>query len=268
MNRKHLGRQSVRFDFPPSILSYASVVGKKEGEGPLAAYFDQISTDTHFGQTTWEKAESQMQTLALQEALKKASLSPSSVHMLFAGDLLNQCIGTSFAARGTDIPFYGLYGACSTMAESLSSCRHGRRRRLRRACRRHDLLPFCLRRAAIPAAPGIRRTADPHGTVDRHRLRRCLGGPQSGAALYSRIYHRKNRGSKNHRRQQHGRGYGSGLCGHGAGPFSGHRPEPQRLRPHCVRRPGQGGQRAGPGSVPPGGTFIGRQAGRLRHHDL
>ena len=120
MNRKHLGRQSVRFDFPPSILSYASVVGKKEGEGPLAAYFDQISTDTHFGQTTWEKAESQMQTLALQEALKKASLSPSSVHMLFAGDLLNQCIGTSFAARGTDIPFYGLYGACSTMAESLS----------------------------------------------------------------------------------------------------------------------------------------------------
>ncbi len=120
MNRKHLGRQSVRFDFPPSILSYASVVGKKEGEGPLAAYFDQISTDTHFGQTTWEKAESQMQTLALQEAMKKPSLSPSSVHMLFAGDLLNQCIGTSFAARGTDIPFYGLYGACSTMAESLS----------------------------------------------------------------------------------------------------------------------------------------------------
>lgn len=120
MNRKHLGRQSVRFDFPPSILSYASVVGKKEGEGPLAAYFDQISTDTHFGQTTWEKAESQMQALALQEALKKVSLSPSSVHMLFAGDLLNQCIGTSFAARGTDIPFYGLYGACSTMAESLS----------------------------------------------------------------------------------------------------------------------------------------------------
>ena len=120
MNRKHLGRQSVRFDFPPSILSYASVVGKKEGEGPLAAYFDQISTDTHFGQPTWEKAESQMQTLALQEALKKASLSPSSVHMLFAGDLLHQCIGTSFAARGTDIPFYGLYGACSTMAESLS----------------------------------------------------------------------------------------------------------------------------------------------------
>jgi stage V sporulation protein AD len=120
MQGKHLGRQSVRFPFPPSIISYASVVGKKEGEGPLSTYFDQISTDTKFGQPTWEKAESQMQTLALQEALKKGSIASSEVDMLFAGDLLNQCIGTSFAARGTDIPFYGLYGACSTMAESLS----------------------------------------------------------------------------------------------------------------------------------------------------
>jgi stage V sporulation protein AD len=120
MQGKHLGRQSVRFPFPPSIISCASVVGKKEGEGPLSSYFDQISTDTKFGQPTWEKAESQMQTLALQEALKKGSIASSEVDMLFAGDLLNQCIGTSFAARGTDIPFYGLYGACSTMAESLS----------------------------------------------------------------------------------------------------------------------------------------------------
>ncbi len=117
---KHLGRQSLRFNFPPSILSYASIVGKKEGEGPLAAYFDEIHEDTKFGQETWEKAESQMQTLALQTALKKGDISSASVDMLFAGDLLNQCIGTSFAARGTDIPFYGLYGACSTMAESLS----------------------------------------------------------------------------------------------------------------------------------------------------
>ncbi len=120
MQTKHLGRQTVRFDFPPSIVSAASVVGKKEGEGPLRDYFDEISRDAHFGQSTWEQAESQMQTLALQTALKKAALSPAQVDMLFAGDLLNQCIGTSFAARGTGIPFYGLYGACSTMAESLS----------------------------------------------------------------------------------------------------------------------------------------------------
>jgi stage V sporulation protein AD len=120
MQRKHLGRQTVRFDFPPSILAAGSVVGKKEGQGPLQPYFDIVSEDTKFGQQTWEQAESQMQTLALQTALKKAKLAPSQVDMLFAGDLLNQCIGTSFAARGTDIPFYGLYGACSTMAESMS----------------------------------------------------------------------------------------------------------------------------------------------------
>lgn len=120
MQQKHLGRQTVRFDNPPSIIASASVVGKKEGEGPLKDYFDQVSEDTKFGQNSWEKAESQMQTLALQAAMKKASISASQVDMLFAGDLLNQCIGTSFAARGTDIPFYGLYGACSTMAESLS----------------------------------------------------------------------------------------------------------------------------------------------------
>lgn len=120
MLTKHLGQQTVRFNFPPSILATASVVGKKEGEGPLRTCFDLVSEDTKFGQNTWEKAESQMQTLALQTVLKKASISSSQVDMLFAGDLLNQCIGTSFAARGTDIPFYGLYGACSTMAESLS----------------------------------------------------------------------------------------------------------------------------------------------------
>lgn len=117
---KHLGRQSVRFDFPPSIHAYASVAGKKEGEGPLRAYFDYISGDTKFGQETWEKAESKMQSLALETALRKGAVSEANIDMLFAGDLLNQCIGTSFAVRGTDIPFYGLYGACSTMAESLS----------------------------------------------------------------------------------------------------------------------------------------------------
>ena len=117
---KHLGRQTVRFDSPPSILAAASVAGKKEGEGPLGTCFDLVSQDTTFGQSSWEKAESQMQSLALQKALEKASLPPEQVDMLFGGDLLNQCIGSSFAARGTDIPYYGLYGACSTMAESLS----------------------------------------------------------------------------------------------------------------------------------------------------
>ena len=120
MQQNHLGKQTLLFSSRPSVLSYASIAGKKEGEGPLASGFDQISEDTKFGMDTWEQAESQMQTLALQTALKKASLSPAAVDVLFGGDLLNQCIGTAFSMRGTDIPFVGLYGACSTMAESLS----------------------------------------------------------------------------------------------------------------------------------------------------
>ena len=120
MKNKKLGRQSVAFATPPSVAGYASVVGKKEGEGPLAATFDLIQQDDTFGEKSWEKAESAMQKLALAAALDKAGLSASGLDYILAGDLLNQCIGTGFAVRGQNVPFYGLYGACSTMAESLS----------------------------------------------------------------------------------------------------------------------------------------------------
>ena len=96
------------------------MVGKKEGEGPLADSFDQINQDDSFGEKTWEKAETAMQKLALSSALDKAGLSASALDYILAGDLLNQCIGSGFAVRGQDVPFFGLYGACSTMAESLS----------------------------------------------------------------------------------------------------------------------------------------------------
>ena len=105
---------------PPAIRAFAAVVGKKEGEGPLGDWFDQVHEDTTFGQKTWEQAESKMQQLAAQEVLQKAGLSPQDVGLLFAGDLLNQCIGSSFGLQQFELPFYGLYGACSTMAESLS----------------------------------------------------------------------------------------------------------------------------------------------------
>ncbi|MCI8477041.1 MAG: stage V sporulation protein AD [Oscillospiraceae bacterium] len=120
MTTKKLGRQTVAFASPPSIAGHANVVGKKEGEGPLADTFDHIEQDDTFGEKSWEKAESTMQKMALAAALDKAKQSASSMDYLFAGDLLNQCIGSSFAVRGQDIPFYGLYGACSTMAEGLS----------------------------------------------------------------------------------------------------------------------------------------------------
>lgn len=119
MTVKKLGRQTLAFANPPAIAGYASVVGKKEGDGPLAAFFDLINQDDSFGESSWEKAESAMQRLALQSALDKAGQAPSSLDMLFAGDLLNQCIASSFAVRGQDVPFLGLYGACSTMAEGL-----------------------------------------------------------------------------------------------------------------------------------------------------
>ena len=120
MTNKKLGRQTATLQDPPSVVGSASVVGKKEGQGPLAATFDHISQDDSFGERTWEKAESAMQKLALAAALNKAGLSVSALDYLLAGDLLNQCIGSGFAVRGQDVPFFGLYGACSTMAESLS----------------------------------------------------------------------------------------------------------------------------------------------------
>ena len=119
INQKKLGRQTVAFACPPSIVGHANVVGKKEGEGPLAGHFDHIAQDDSFGEKSWEKAESAMQRLALSAALNKAGRNTGGLDYLFGGDLLNQCIGSSFAVRGQDVPFLGLYGACSTMAEGL-----------------------------------------------------------------------------------------------------------------------------------------------------
>ena len=119
MPEKHLGRQTVRFDFPPSILSSGSVVGRKEGEGPLGDRFDHVGQDTKFGRETWEQAETAMQQMALEHASKKADIPFSKMDLILGGDLLNQCIGTSFSIRDTGVPFLGLYGACSTMAEGL-----------------------------------------------------------------------------------------------------------------------------------------------------
>ena len=115
-----IGRYTMKLDKPAAILGYASVVGKKEGEGPLARQFDFIAEDTTFGEKTWEKAESRMQANVLEAALKKANVTPGTVDIIFAGDLINQCIISSYALRESGIPFVGLFGACSTMAESLA----------------------------------------------------------------------------------------------------------------------------------------------------
>jgi len=113
------GRQSFVLETPPVITTWASIAGKKEVEGPLSHTFDIKCRDTYFGQATWEQAEKHMQQLILKKLLNKADLSEKEIGLVFSGDLLNQCIGSSFSLRNTGIPHLGLYGACSTMAESL-----------------------------------------------------------------------------------------------------------------------------------------------------
>lgn len=120
MKQKRLGSQTVALAHPPSILSFANIGGKFEAQGPLASYFDELNADSFFGEKTWEKAESAMQKQTLTRALEKAGLAASDLDYILAGDLLNQCIGSSFGLRSFNIPFYGLYGACSTMGESLA----------------------------------------------------------------------------------------------------------------------------------------------------
>ena len=120
MESKHLGRQTVCLSNPPSVHAWASVVGKLEGEGPLGSCFDSVCKDSYFGQDTWEQGESEMLKRTFNTACKKGKVSPNELDYLLCGDLLNQCTGSSTAMKDTPVPYFGLYGACSTMAESLS----------------------------------------------------------------------------------------------------------------------------------------------------
>ena len=119
MNQK-LGNQTVRFATSPYIISRASVVGTKEGEGPLKNTFDMIVSDDKMGQVSWDLAEGAFQKTAVEIALKKAGLGNKDIEYILSGDLQNQCAATHYGLRETNIPFLGLYGACSTMVESLT----------------------------------------------------------------------------------------------------------------------------------------------------
>ena len=119
MAQNKLGSHTFRPGQPVYIAQWASVAGKKEAEGPLGHGFDIKSMDTKFGEKTWEQAEKKMQQLALNKLLQKSRLKTEDIDLVCSGDLLNQCIGSSFTLRNTGIPHLGLYGACSTMAQSL-----------------------------------------------------------------------------------------------------------------------------------------------------
>lgn len=117
---KCLGRASIRLEEGVYIVNSASIVGTKEGQGPLGGLFDRVGTDDLFGTNTWEEAESTLQKEAIYMALKKAGKKTSEMEFLFAGDLLGQSIASSFGIKSFEIPMFGLYGACSTCGESLT----------------------------------------------------------------------------------------------------------------------------------------------------
>ena len=115
-----IGTGTIRLEKPVAIAATAAVGSRMEKEGPLGAEFDRLVEDSSFGEKSWEKAETKMQTLAIELALQKGNTTAEQVDVMLGGDLLNQCIASAYAVREQGRPFLGLYGACSTMAESLT----------------------------------------------------------------------------------------------------------------------------------------------------
>ena len=115
-----IGKQTIKFDNPPTVLECSSIVGPKEAQGPLAKYFDQTLEDEFWGEKTWEKAESKIIKEATNMVISKAGIAVDEIDCIFAGDLLNQCLSSSFGLRESNIPFFGVFGACSTFVESMS----------------------------------------------------------------------------------------------------------------------------------------------------
>ena len=116
---KRIGKYTVEMTGGPVIKAFASSVGKKESEGPLGKECDKVFEDTTLKEPSWEKAESRLQTETVKILLKKCGMDASEINYIFAGDLLNQCMSSSFGLRSLNIPFLGQFGACSTMAQSL-----------------------------------------------------------------------------------------------------------------------------------------------------
>ncbi len=120
MAQKRLGTQTIKLSTPPSIISAYSIVGPKEGEGPLGKYFDTIIEDEFWGEQTWEKSETKIARECVANCISKVKLSYEDVNYILAGDLINQCTPSAFGNRDTNIPFLGLFGACSTFVEGIS----------------------------------------------------------------------------------------------------------------------------------------------------
>lgn len=116
---KKLGKQTFKLANPVTIAETATIVGPKEADGPLAKYFDKCIEDEFYGESSWEKAESRFIKDTVDTAISKSGISSANIDLCFAGDLLNQCISSCFGLRELNIPFFGIFGACSTFVEAL-----------------------------------------------------------------------------------------------------------------------------------------------------
>ena len=166
---KRVGRYTILLETAPKIAGYASVVGKKEKEGPLGSEFDRSYKDTSLGESSWEKAESRLQKEAVEIALQKAGIHSNDVDTIFAGDLLNQCISSTFGLRSLNIPFLGQYGACSTMAQTLAMAALFVESGAARIAAAVTSSHFCSaeRQFRLPL------TTSSYSTMDRNCFRRC-----------------------------------------------------------------------------------------------
>ncbi|MDE7390259.1 MAG: stage V sporulation protein AD [Lachnospiraceae bacterium] len=164
---KQLGTSTLEFTDMPRVLGYAAVVGKKEGEGPLKDWFDKIFYDTSLGNKSWEKAESLLQCEAVSLALQKANVKKQMIDYIFAGDLLNQCVSSSYGLRDLEIPFLGQYGACSTMAQTISMASVFAESGAANACAAVTSSHFCSaeRQFRFPLQYGGQRTPTAQWTV-------------------------------------------------------------------------------------------------------
>lgn len=164
---KQIGKNTLEFTNRPRVIGFGSVVGKKEGEGPFKDWFDKIFYDTSMGNKSWEKAESMLQCEAVSIALENSNVKRDMVDYIFAGDLLNQCISSSYGLRDFDIPFLGQYGACSTMAQTISMASVFAESGAANACAAVTSSHFCSaeRQFRFPLQYGGQRTPTAQWTV-------------------------------------------------------------------------------------------------------
>ncbi len=264
MDIKRLSRQTCRLTDPPGVVSWASVAGRLERQGPLGGSIDITDDDSFFGKKTWEQGEAEMQALALRRALRKGGLTPQDVDCIFAGDLLNQNIGATFSLRDFDIPFYGVYGACSTMGESLSLAAMAVAGGFARIAAAQTSSHFCTaeRQYRAPVPYGSQRAPTAQWTATAAGC--CVVGVQSAGPYITHT----TRGRIVDLGVTDAANMGAAMApaAHDTltRPVPRHRHNASGLRSHRHRRPGLSGPRPADGAVPPRRRRAGGQLHRLR----